>query len=65
MDRCGYAKAIYIGDTAKDQEAAQVAGIPFIHAAYGFGKTVRPEGVIGALAELPEKIREMNHKKQD
>lgn len=65
MDRCGYAKAIYIGDTAKDQEAAQVAGIPFIHAAYGFGETVHPEGVIGTLAELPEKIREMNHKKQD
>ena len=65
MDRCGYTKAVYIGDTAKDQEAAQVAGIPFIHAAYGFGETVRPEGVIGALAELPEKIREMNHKKQD
>ena len=65
MDRCGYSKAVYIGDTAKDQEAAQAAGVPFIHAAYGFGEAVRPEGVINALAELPAQIREMFHKKQD
>ena len=65
MERCGYTRAIYIGDTAKDQEAAKMAGIPFIHAAYGFGETVCPEGVIGALSELPDKIAEMDHKKQD
>lgn len=29
---------VYVGDTHWDQEAAAKAGIPFIHAAYGFGK---------------------------
>ncbi len=65
MERNGYTKAVYIGDTRKDQEAAQLAGIPFIHAAYGFGETVRPDGVINALADLPARIREMNDKKHD
>lgn len=57
MERNGYQKGIYVGDTRKDQEAAQMAGIPFIHAAYGFGETEAPEGVIQALSELPEWIR--------
>jgi len=29
---------VYIGDTAGDQEAATLANVEFIHAAYGFGK---------------------------
>lgn len=33
---------VYIGDTILDYEAARAAGVPFIHAAYGFG---RVEGV--------------------
>ncbi len=53
MGRNGYEKAVYVGDTRKDQEAAQVAGIPFIHAAYGFGTAEKPEGVIHAISELP------------
>ena len=65
MERNGYRKGIYIGDTRKDQEAAQVAGIPFIHASYGFGETVQPEGVIAALEDLPALIREMFPKKHD
>ena len=65
MERNGYRRAVYIGDTAKDQEAAKAAGIPFIHAAYGFGKTVEPEGVIRDITELPEAVRQLDHKKQD
>ncbi|MBR6164837.1 MAG: HAD family hydrolase [Clostridia bacterium] len=56
MERNGFRKAVYIGDTAKDQEAAKLAGVPFVHAAYGFGKAEKPEGVIRALTELPEEI---------
>ncbi len=56
MERNGYAKGIYIGDTKKDQEAALLAGIPFIHAAYGFGETVNPDGVIHRLSDLPSEI---------
>lgn len=29
---------VYVGDTLWDYEAANAAGIPFIHAAYGFGQ---------------------------
>ena len=65
MERNGYAQAVYIGDTRKDQQAAQLAGSPFIHAAYGFGETVCPDGVIESLAELPAQIREMQDKKHD
>ena len=56
MERNGYAKGIYIGDTKKDHEAALMAGIPFIHAAYGFGKTENPDGVINSLSDLPAEI---------
>ena len=56
MERNGYAKGVYIGDTKKDREAALRAGVPFIHAAYGFGEVEAPDGVIRSLSELPETI---------
>ncbi len=56
MDRNGFRKGIYVGDTARDQESAQGAGIPFIHAAYGFGRADRPEGSVSRLSDLPEAI---------
>lgn len=56
MERNGYAKGIYIGDTVKDHEAALMAGIPFIHATYGFGSVDSPDGVIRSLSELPAEI---------
>ena len=54
-----------VGDTGTDEEAARVAGIPFIHAAYGFGKTERPEAVIREIRELPGVLRGMDNKKHD
>ena len=56
MERNGYTKGVYIGDTKKDREAALQAGIPFIHAAYGFGEAGSPDGVIHALSDLPAEI---------
>ena len=44
--------ALYIGDTAGDEKAAALAGIAFIHVAWGFG---RPEGTpktVQSFAEL-------------
>lgn len=41
IERNGFQNPVYVGDTGWDKEAAEKAGIPFIHAAYGFGK---PEG---------------------
>lgn len=36
--RNGLKKPVYIGDTTGDQAAAREAGVPFLFAAYGFGK---------------------------
>ena len=65
MERNGYDRAVYIGDTLKDQEAAKKAGIPFIHAAYGFGKAEYPDGILSAFSELPAVMEQMNNKKQE
>ncbi len=50
MERNHCEKAVYIGDTVKDQEAAKGAGIPFIHAAYGFGTV---EGADATIKDFP------------
>lgn len=44
-------KAVYIGDTQGDADAAESAGIPFYHAAYGFGTA---EQCVKALASVRE-----------
>ena len=38
MARNGLTRAVLVGDTAGDRAAAEFAGIPFIYAAYGFGR---------------------------
>lgn len=56
--RHGLKKPVYVGDTALDYTSAQAAGVPFIHAAYGFGKVdnvpaIRsPEELEGLLETL-------------
>lgn len=51
---------VYVGDTRMDQASAAAAGLPFIHAAYGFGSADKPDGVIYAPLELLDRLRE-NH----
>ena len=46
-------KAIYVGDTASDGRAARAAGLPFIHASYGFGQADGADGVLNVFSELP------------
>ncbi len=53
MERNHISKAAYIGDTAGDETSSREAGIPFIHAAYGFGTSSAPAAVIRAFSELP------------
>lgn len=60
MERNGAARAVYVGDTQGDEIAARFAEIPFIHAAYGFGQAVRPDGIIHSIRELPEMLRELS-----
>lgn len=57
MERNGVRDAVYVGDTVGDETAAAFAGIPFIHAAYGFGIANNPAAVINRLDEL-EKVLE-------
>lgn len=52
MERNNYSKAVYIGDTIKDERAAKEAQIPFIHAAYGFGTAEDADAVIYSIDEL-------------
>ena len=52
LDRC-----LYIGDTQKDYEATLQAGIPFVHAAYGFGTIQETVPAIAAFADLVDFAR--------
>ena len=53
MKRNHLNKAVYVGDTESDRIAAQTAGLPFIYAAYGFGKPKSFQAVIHSPQELP------------
>lgn len=59
MERNQIRQAVYVGDTAGDEQAARQAGIPFIYAAYGFGKAEDPVRVIRGIRELPEAVSEL------
>lgn len=54
MERNGVTKAVYVGDTAGDEESARVAGIPFIFARYGFGEAKAPDYILEEFSRLPE-----------
>lgn len=58
VERHGLKHPVYVGDTDWDRQAAQRAGVPFIHAAYGFGQV---EGVpaVSAFGELPELLEKL------
>ena len=52
-------KAVYVGDTLLDMQSADGAGVPFIHASYGFGKPDRETPSIRCFAELTEIIEKI------
>lgn len=56
--RNGLMAPVYVGDTAMDEQSARGAGVPFIHAAYGFGAAKAPDAVITAPYELTDLIEE-------
>ena len=59
VERNHLEKAVYVGDIMSDYQSTMEAGLPFIHAAYGFGSV--PEGTpeIMNLKELPDRVREV------
>ncbi len=52
MKRNNLKKAIYVGDTMKDKEAANCANIPFIYSSYGFGNVNEYNYKIDDIGEL-------------
>ena len=53
VERNDLTDAIYVGDIQGDYDASKIAGVKFIHAAYGFG-TIRQEvPAINNFSELP------------
>ena len=59
LERNGVERAVYVGDTTGDLVAARRAGIPFVHAAYGYGKVPEPDAAIQSLRELPEAVKKL------
>ena len=47
---------VYVGDTQGDKDAAYEAEIPFVFAAYGFGKTDEYDYKVHSIKELPHVI---------
>lgn len=61
LERNAIDRAIYVGDTAKDKAAADGAGIPFVHARYGFGQVPEAAYGIDELRELPGFTADWDH----
>lgn len=53
-ERNGLSRPVYVGDTQGDYDAASAAGVPFIHAAYGFGTVDGPVPAIASFDQLPQ-----------
>lgn len=57
MNRNELDKAVYVGDTQGDLNAADFAEIPFIFASYGFGNIDRKEVFISSISEIPKIVK--------
>jgi len=59
VERNNLDKAVYVGDTQGDCDASDYAGVPFIHAAYGFGKINREVPKITSFEQTVEVVSEI------
>ena len=59
VDRNALESAFYIGDIQGDKDSADKAGIPFIHAAYGYGKIPDAKYRINSISELPALLQDI------
>lgn len=57
LERNGFVKSIFVGDTQGDCDAARFAGIPFVFASYGFGKADSPDYIIKAFPEIIDIVK--------
>lgn len=54
VQRNGFDKAIYVGDTKSDETAARKAQLPFVYASYGFGDVDSYDAVINSFIEIKD-----------
>lgn len=58
IQRNGLEHPIYVGDIQADADAAEVAGIPFVFADYGFGQVEKYHFKISTLSDMIELLNE-------
>ncbi|OGK08164.1 MAG: hypothetical protein A2W80_00330 [Candidatus Riflebacteria bacterium GWC2_50_8] len=58
ITRFGLKRPVYVGDTAGDEKAASLAGIDFIHAAYGFGSPVNKTVCCASFSAVIARLHE-------
>ncbi len=58
-ERNGLKKPLYIGDTQGDCNAAAQAGVPFLHAAYGFGRIDHEVPYVNTFGEIPAAVERL------
>jgi len=59
VERNQLEKAVYVGDIQGDYDATMAAGLPFIHAAYGFGTIAQETAKVDSFAELVKVVPEV------
>lgn len=59
IERNSVDSAVYVGDTQGDLDSADLAGVPFIRAAYGFGTMNREVPEINSLPELLQVVEQI------
>lgn len=52
IERQGWKKPLYVGDTLGDEVAARQAGSAYYHVSYGFGEARRPDARLDSLTAL-------------
>ena len=59
VERNNLEKAVYVGDIQGDYDSTMIAGLPFIHAAYGFGTINQKTAKVDSFAELVTVVPEV------
>lgn len=59
VEQYGLKQPVYLGDTQGDCDASDFAGVPFIHAAYGFGKIDHSVPTVERFSDLPRILDEL------
>lgn len=52
INRNGFKKSIYVGDTQGDADAAYGAGVPFVYAEFGFGKVKKYDYIAHKFSDI-------------